>query len=123
MSITISEVQFMAQVTELAELRGWQWVHFRPGRTAHGWRTPVSGPLGKGWPDLFLIRAKDRRIIFAELKKDGALPTPEQRIMLDLLEEVTSSLVHHTDNEWEEAPVEVWLWRPQDWPMIEMTLK
>jgi hypothetical protein len=30
-------------VIELAKLRGWRTAHFRPARTAHGWRTAVLG--------------------------------------------------------------------------------
>lgn len=121
MTITLREVEFMAQVTELAELRGWQWVHFRPGRTEHGWRTPVSGPLGKGWPDLFMVRQRDKRMIFAELKRDGVKPSLEQVETLALLESVGVTLSHHWDQQ--AVPVEVCIWRPADWEQIEATLK
>lgn len=83
MSLQITESDFMGQVTQMAELFGWRWVHFRPARTSYGWRTPVSGPLGKGWPDLTLVR--DDRMIFAELKRDGEKATPEQEEVLRLL--------------------------------------
>lgn len=66
----MTELDFQRQVTELAEILGWSWVHFRPAQTSKGWRTPVSGPLGKGWVDLVLVRERDNRLIFAELKSD-----------------------------------------------------
>jgi hypothetical protein len=53
----MSEADLLAQVTELAELYGWQWVHFRPARTVHGWRTPVSGPLRDAGAERGALRA------------------------------------------------------------------
>jgi hypothetical protein len=92
----ISERDWQRQVTDAAELFGWTWVHFRPARTEHGWRTPVSGPLGKGWPDLTLVR---ERIVYVELKAEGASLTPEQRAVHDALR---------------AARAEVHTWRPSD---------
>lgn len=101
----LTEAQFLRQVTELAEIRGWQWLHLRPGMTRDSWRTPISGPLGKGWPDLVLVRGE--RIIFAELKRDGAKTTPEQDAVLKVL----------------RAAGPAFVWRPEDWPEIEAVLR
>lgn len=101
----------MAQVTQLAELRGWQWAHFRPAMTAKGWRTPVSGPLGKGWPDLVLVRRD--RIIFAELKADRGALTADQERVLRLLDDVDPS----------DEMVKVHIWRPRYWDHIEEALR
>lgn len=95
----------MRTVTELAELLGWSWVHFRPARTIHGWRTPISGPMGAGWPDLLMVRGD--RLIVAELKRDGAKPTHEQVRVLDLLAGVAEAHV----------------WRPADWSAVEVALR
>jgi nicotinamidase-related amidase len=76
---------------------GWHVLHLRPGRTAHGWRTPVQGDMGKGWPDLILVRGE--RILAAELKAEGKRTTPEQDAVLALLE---------------RCGVEVYVWRPSD---------
>lgn len=96
----LTERQWMSQVTDAAEMFGWTWAHFRPAMTTKGWRTPVSGPLGKGWPDLTLIRGD--RIVFAELKvQDGRL-TSEQREVLDIL----------------GRAVPVYTWRPTDLPAV-----
>lgn len=92
----MTEADFLRQVTDLADIYGWRWVHFRPARTQHGWRTPVSGPLGAGWPDLVLVRD---RVIFAELKTDTGKVRPEQA-------EVGAVLAG--------AGVEWYLWRPKD---------
>lgn len=84
-ALRISEDDFMSQITKLAELYGYRWVHFRPAKTSKGWRTPVSGPLGKGWPDLFLARDRDQRRMFVELKARNQTLTVDQRAVLDYL--------------------------------------
>ena len=95
-------------MTQLAEIRGWSWAHFRPAMTTKGWRTPVSGPLGKGWPDLVLARPNDR-ILFVELKRNrAAKETPEQRFALDWLG---------------SSKAIVYTWRPEDWETIEWVLR
>jgi hypothetical protein len=81
----LSEADFLKQVTQLAEIRGWSWLHLRPGMTRDSWRTPISGPLGKGFPDLLLARPRDCRLLAIELKRDGAKPTPEQLNVLEIL--------------------------------------
>lgn len=79
--IPMSEADLMRAVTDLAEILGWSWAHFRPAQTARGWRTPVSGPLGKGFPDLVLVRPRDGRLLFVELKGAAGKPTPEQDVV------------------------------------------
>lgn len=97
----VTERDWQRQVTDAAELFGWQWVHFRPAQTQHGWRTPVSGPLGKGWPDLMLVR---ERVIFAECKRqDGSRVTPEQQAVHSALR---------------AAGALVYVWRPADLPDV-----
>jgi hypothetical protein len=101
----VTERDWQRQVTDAAELFGWQWVHFRPARTEHGWRTPVSGPLGKGWPDITLTRD---RVIFAELKAEGARLTPEQQAVHAALR---------------AAGAIVRVWRPSDLPAVLEALR
>lgn len=127
----ISERDFQRQVTDLAEILGWEFVHFRPAQTSKGWRTPVSGSLGKGWPDLFLARAKfmDRRIIFAELKRDGGKLTQEQERVRTLLVDIGLSIA--LDSGWVTNPqlrqihpkVEYHVWRPSDFDAITEVLR
>jgi hypothetical protein len=84
---SVAERDFQRQVTDLAELLGWTWCHWRALRNGRGiWQVPVEGPLGKGWPDLTLVRERDRRLVFAELKRWDQDPTPEQVAVLELLE-------------------------------------
>jgi len=93
----VSERDWQRQVTDAADLFGWRWAHFRPAMKANGhWMTPVSGPLGVGFPDLVLAR---ERVIFAELKAEGASLRPSQRA-------VRESLLR--------AGAEYYEWRPSD---------
>jgi len=96
-ALAMSEADFQRAVTDLAAILGFAWTHFRPAQTSHGWRTPVSGPLGKGWPDLVL--AKPGRFLAVELKAAGAKCSPDQAAVHAVLR---------------EAGVEVRVWWPAD---------
>lgn len=98
----ISERDFMAQVTQLALIRGWSYLHIRPGMTRDSWRTPISGPLGKGWPDLLLVREKDQRHLAIELKRDGQKPTEDQLRVLGILAACGFETGWFTPSGWDE---------------------
>lgn len=100
----ITEAAFIRQVIAFARLHGWLTAHFRPARTARGWRTAVQGD-GKGFVDLVMVRG--HRVVFAELKAAGGRFTPEQLAWLAALE---------------AAGAEVYQWRPASWPEIERVL-
>ncbi len=100
----LTEQQFQQQVTDLADLRGLKWVHFRPARTTRGWRTPVSGPLGVGFVDLVLVRRD--RIVFAEIKTDRGRVTAEQAAVIEVLGQAA----------------EAYIFRPRDWDEIDRVL-
>ena len=94
-----TEAEFQRTVTDLAESLGWDWMHV--GRVGKYAPNGAKGTLGKGWPDLLLVRGK--RIIFAELKAQRADPLPEhQKRVLNVLLQA----------------VECYVWRPSDLPMI-----
>ena len=99
--VPLTEAQFQKQVTDLAERLGWSWLHIeRMGDVSGRWRTPVSGPLGTGWPDLVLIRRD--KLIFAELKaQKGQLTPPQRTVMMELVK---------------VAPY--YVWRPSDFNSI-----
>jgi hypothetical protein len=99
----LTENDWKRRVTDTAKLFNWRWAHFRPARTAKGWRTAVEGH--KGFPDLVLVRPP--RVIFAELKVNTR-PTFEQAQWLDDLSEVSG--------------VEVYLWTPDNWNHVFTTL-
>lgn len=96
----IAEADFAQAVVDLAKLRGWMVVHFRPARTKAGWRTPFTGDAG--FPDLVL--ARDGVVLIVELKSLGGRMRPGQR-------------------EWGVALGGVYrLWRPTDMDEIQATL-
>jgi hypothetical protein len=113
MVVTIAERDFQQLVTDAAELYGWRWVHFRVARTAHGWRTATSGPLGKGFPDLALFRDRDGRAIYAELKTDHGRLSEDQLAVFDFLSSVARR------HGW----LTVAVWRPEDWDRILEVLR
>jgi hypothetical protein len=100
-----TEAEFQAQVIQLARLRGWRVAHFRPARTAKGWRTAVAAD-GVGWPDLFLVRGG--RVIAAELKVGNNRLSPQQTAWLTALR---------------AADIPAVVWRPTMWPEIEEALE
>jgi hypothetical protein len=97
-----TEAAFMAQVTDYARRRGWEWMHISPGLNERGrYRTPVSGSLGSGWPDLIMVRGSE--LLAVELKTDKGPVTALQHRVLTTLE---------------GALVECHIWRPKDWDRI-----
>jgi hypothetical protein len=102
--LTITERDWQAKVIDAAKLFGWRWAHFRPARTAGGWRTAFSGHAG--FPDLVLLRGG--RLILAELKAGRGLPTPDQQEWLRGFAEVEL--------------VEAYCWYPDDWQSVYTTL-
>ena len=100
------EKDFQQAVIDLARFMGWRVFHARPALTRRGrWLTPIQGDAG--FPDLVLCRPP--RLIIAELKRNGARPTPAQRGWLDALHAC--------------AGVECYLWTPSDWEAIIDTLR
>lgn len=99
--LTISEAEFQRTVIEAAVLLGWRVCHFRPARTAHGYRTPLTGH--PGLPDLVL--ARDGVVLLAELKRHGGKATPDQRLWLTALGGFGR------------------LWTPGQWPSILAELR
>jgi hypothetical protein len=71
----ITEAEFTDQLfgqNGLATMLGWASAHFRPAQNRRGhWQTPVSGELGKGWPDWFLCHPTKGRSMYRELKREG----------------------------------------------------
>lgn len=112
MSLKISEDDFQGQVTHLAEILGYGWVHFRKARTKHGWVTPVSGTLGEGWPDLVLVRkataSRTGRVVFAECKAKKGRASADQKAVVAWLQ---------------AAGQEAYIWWPQDLDRIKEILE
>lgn len=110
---SVKEAELQRQVTDLAELLGWSWVHFRAGMRANGrWQVAVEGPLGKGWPDLVLVRKRDRRLIFAELKRQLEQVSDDQERVLEALGATAGGLdLRGLTN---GPHVQTFVWRPSD---------
>jgi hypothetical protein len=106
----------------LAVIYGWLHVHFRPAKTERGWRTPGSGELLAGWPDLTLVHVRKRRLIFAELKRELLDdPSPDQVFVLDVLRSLETvgerpllEAVNGALRATVVPRIEVHVWRPSD---------
>ena len=95
----VLEKDWQATVRKAAELNG--WLVFAT------WNSKNSP---KGMPDLTMARGSDGRVIFAELKRVGKDPTPEQAHALEVLRQCPG--------------VEVYVWRPSDdWEEIVKVLE
>jgi hypothetical protein len=108
----LTEMDFQRQLVGpngLATMLGWLHVHFRSAKTERGWRTPGSGELLEGWPDLVLVRG--RRLIFAELKRELGHLTPQQSFVVEVLQSLELHLPRFADP---YPQVEVHVWRPSD---------
>lgn len=92
----VTEKRFMASVIKFAKVNKWRFYHVFDSRRSVA-----------GWPDLVLLRGD--RMVVAELKVGGKKPTAAQLEWLDAFQEVKGN-------------VEVYLWRPEDWPVIESVL-
>ena len=86
----VTEAEWQRTVEELLDANRWRWTHFRPARTAKGWRTALSGH--PGYPDLVATRTNadgtGGRLIFLELKSERGKVEPEQHAWLDALDAV-----------------------------------
>jgi hypothetical protein len=75
----VTGAQLQRLITDLAVIWGWQWCHFRALQNRRGiWQVPVEGPLGTGWPDLFLAHPSQRTILGVEVKRQLEYLTPDQ---------------------------------------------
>lgn len=85
-----------------------------------------------GWPDLTLVRRRDQRLIFAELKTEKGRLSDRQEQVLELLASFAANRVWWTEDlttrdwnanraaSWQPSPlIEVWVWRPSD--LIDIT--
>lgn len=131
-----TESQWRAQVNDLALMYGWR-VYFVLNstrvidtRTRGRIRVSNVNPSGVGFPDMVLVRGRDRRLIFAELKRDRGPrgggehehvePTVEQRAWLADLEavaalcDVAARAAFEQRTASQPPPLEVHVWRPSE---------
>ena len=80
------EADLQPVLADAAELGGWRRAHFRPARTAHGWRTAGQYEAA-GFPDLILVRGRD--LLAWELKSERGRVSVDQLDWLSALAEVS----------------------------------
>jgi hypothetical protein len=123
----VSEIDFQRQIvgytkgrpSGIATILGWIHVHFRPARTKFGYRTPGVGEMAAGWPDLVLLRERDRRLIFAELKSPIGKVTYDQEMVMASLRTLAWTAAEYSL----QPSIEVYIWRPSDLPQIAEILR
>lgn len=92
----MTEAEFQRLVVEYAEWNGWKTYHTFDSRRSNA-----------GFPDLVLVRK--RRLLFVELKSEKGRVTNDQKAWLADLQLCPG--------------VDTCLWRPSDWPKIEVVLR
>lgn len=92
------ERDFQNRLTEFMRLEGWQVYSIPDSRRASM----------KGYPDITAWRVEDQRLLFIELKREKGRVSEAQTYVLESLRALAPRI-----------PVEVYLWRPHDWPTIE----
>lgn len=93
-TLKLTEKAFQAQVVQYARLHGWLVFHDFDSRRSE-----------PGLPDLLMVRGS--RLVFAELKVG-------KNKLSEAQEKWVAALEYVTDN--------VYVWRPEDWPSIELVL-
>lgn len=115
-TVDMSERAFQASVLDYAERLNWKTAHFhdsrREVRRRDGSKQIIGDKAAAGFPDLVLVRAD--RLIFAELKREKGKLSDNQAEWLSILGGVEQVVPEN---------VEVWIWRPSDWPQIEEVLR
>lgn len=86
---TMTEEQLQRSVLSCAGFLGWRCYHTHDSRRSQA-----------GFPDLVLVHVQQRRVVYAELKREKGRVRGEQQAWLDDLAAVDA---------------EVYLWRPADW--------
>lgn len=105
---TTEEEQLVAAIIDYCRLRHLLVTHFRPCRTAKGWRTAVQGD--PGFPDLVI--AGPHGTTFAECKTRGRKPEPAQQKWLATLGNCAALNVFvWTRTDWDQGDIKAHL----DW--------
>jgi hypothetical protein len=132
--VDVLEHELDAQLMELAKRYGWYSGPKDEG-TLDGLAYHAATPMTqqeRGWPDRVLVRRRDRRLIFAELKKERGVATARQAAVLDLLRCLAFNAGVGTDGLFMVGPgtheqlgprIEVFLWRPCQLEEIEAVLR
>ena len=95
----MTERQWQDEVIAYAKEHGWMVAHFRPARTAKGWRTPMQGD--PGFADLVLARRGV--VLLVELKRIGGKVSKGQE-------------------DWQRASGHFTCWTPEHRKLMQQTL-
>lgn len=98
----------------LATTLGWEHMHIRPGQFRGGqFRTSTSGSLW-AWPDHTIVRVRDRRLMFIELKRELGKVSDEQHRVLEVLRSLEDRDLREfePDDPGVRPAIEVHVWRP-----------
>ena len=63
------EADLQSEIVAHLQTLGYLAAHFRPAKTAQGWRTPVEGD-GAGFPDIIAVHPTRGRCVVLELKSE-----------------------------------------------------
>ena len=96
------EKDFQQRVVDVARLNGWLVYSVPDSRRA----------TLAGYPDLTMIHRRQRRIVFAELKREKGKTSEAQDFVLSALQDVAGTT----------ESVEVFVWKPSDFDAIVTTL-
>lgn len=91
----LTEDQMRGRLFDIARYHGWRCIHFRPARTAKGWRTAYDGD--DGFPDLII--ARPGHVLAIELKGPHRPLGPGQTEWITALEggHIEASIIRETD--------------------------
>lgn len=100
-----SERDLQKVVMRYARDHGWRAKHDLPARVSDG-RVLTAFQGDAGFPDCVMVRAP--RLLLVELKNEKGTTSPAQDLWLRPLGQIPG--------------IEVYVWRPRDWPQIKAVL-
>lgn len=86
-AVEMSEELLVHTLLDAFSRHGWLVCHFRPARTAKGWRTAVQGHVGM--PDIIAVHPS-RGVAFIEAKSSSGRLSHEQRIWGSVLDRLAA---------------------------------
>jgi hypothetical protein len=111
----MAEKDFQRQVRDVAKRLGWD-LAFHAMQPFHA--------AERGWPDLVLLRIRDRRLIFVELKAEKGKLSDRQTVVLDMLRAIEWPGVERRAAGGSALPsIEVHVWRPSDYDALVEVLR
>lgn len=127
----MDERTWLNRVWAMAQAHSWKCWHFAAPMRANRTGGFVGDARGSGLPDLLMIHDDPPRMILAELKGSEGKPTEKQREFLTAARNVAESSYAWTDTALDtekprldgQAMLGVYLWRPEDEPIVERILR